>query len=423
MHPAATHPTIPARTTDVVVIGAGQAGLAMSYHLSQHGIDHVVLERGVAGNAWHTERWSSLRLLSPNWLNVLPGASPSDDPDAFMSALDFAVGLTRHAATIGAPIHEGVTVRAVDTVDNGFHVRTTAGTWRARSVVIAAGAFGTPKIPAVADAIPQRIHQITPTAYRDPSSVSGGGVLVVGSSASGIQLADELRRAGRDVVVATGEHTRLPRRYRGMDIHWWMRHLGVLDQSVDEIDDLVRARRTPAPQLVGSATHRSLDLNTLQSAGVDVVGRMVGCDDRRAQFSGSLANMCVSADLKMNRVLDAIDEHIELHGMDSEFEVAHRPAPTTIPEPCLELDLRRFDTIVWATGFRPHVPYLEADLLDRKGAIVHDGGVLARPGLFALGLPLMRRRWSHFIGGVGTDAAELLPMIGQHLDSTALALR
>ncbi|MEM9517250.1 MAG: NAD(P)/FAD-dependent oxidoreductase [Actinomycetota bacterium] len=423
MHAAFTHTTTHARTTDVVVIGAGQAGLAMSYRLGRHGIDHVVLERGVAGNAWHTERWASLRLLSPNWLNVLPGASRSADPDAFMSALDFAVGLTRHAANIGAPIHEGCTVRSVDTVDDGFDVRTTAGTWRARSVVIAAGAFGAPKIPAVSNGVPQRIRQITPTVYRDPSSVAAGGVLVVGSSASGIQLADELRRAGRDVVVATGEHTRLPRRYRGMDIHWWMRHLGVLDQSVDEIDDLVRARRTPAPQLVGSTTHRSLDLNALQSAGVDVVGRMVGCDDRRAQFSGSLANMCVSADLKMNRMLDAIDEHIERHGMESEFEAADRPAPTTIPEPCLQLDLRRFDTIVWATGFRPHVPYLEADLLDRKGAIIHDGGVLPRPGLFALGLPLMRRRWSHFIGGVGTDAAELLPLIGEHLDATALAFR
>jgi putative flavoprotein involved in K+ transport len=409
-------------TTTVTIIGAGQAGLAMSRCLTEHSIDHVVLERGQVAHSWRTERWDSLRLLTPNWMTRLPGHQyTGEDPDGYMTAAEVVAFLDDYRATIDAPIRTETGAESVVSTDRGFRTTTTTGVIDSSAVVVATGACSTPRIPAIAADLPSRIHQITPTTYRNPDQVGDGRVLVVGASASGAQIADELRRSGREVCLAVGDHVRMPRTYRGMDIHWWMDALGLLDARYDEVDDISRARRLPSSQLVGTPDKRTLDLNELHANGVQLVGRFAGVAGNTAQFSGSFANFCASADLKLGRLLDAIDEHAAASGLDAELSPPDRPGRTAVPIADTSVDLASLDTVVWATGFRPNYPWLEPDLLDSKGAIRHDGGVMGRPGMYVLGLPFMRRRKSMFIDGVGPDAAELTPHLVGHLDAVSTA--
>lgn len=411
--------------TTVAIIGAGQAGLAMSRCLVDRSIDHVVLERAEVANSWRTERWDSLRLLTPNWLTRLPGHRyRGDDPDGYMTATEVAEFLDGYRASFDAPIRTGSAVETVETRDRGFRVTTTTGVVSCDSVVVATGAASTPRIPALAEQIPARIDQLTPIEYRNPAQITAPGrVLVVGASASGAQIADELQRAGREVTVAVGDHVRLPRTYRGMDIHWWMDAIGLLDERYDEVEDLARARRLPSLQLVGSPDKRTLDLNALHRAGVEMVGRLAGINGATAQFSGSLANHCASADLKLGRLFDTIDAYAAIEGLDDEVGAPDRPEATSVPIARTTIDLSTIGTVIWATGFRPRYPWLEADLLDRTGAIVHDGGVMARPGMYVLGLPFTRRRKSSFLDGVGADATDLSTQLAAHLDGIAAGAR
>lgn len=405
----------------VVVIGAGQAGLAMSRSLTDRSIPHVVLERGEVANSWRTERWDSLRLLTPNWMTRLPGHRyTGSDPEGYMTAAEVTRFLDDYRRSFDAPVIDNTIVEAVDPLDDGrFRVVTGETDWRCRAVVVATGACSTPRVPAVAQALPASIQQLAPIHYRNPDQIDDGRVLVVGASASGAQIADELARAGRDVTLAVGEHVRLPRTYRGMNIHWWMESLGVLGERWDEVDDIARARRVPSLQLVGTPEQRSLDVNALVDDGVSIVGRLAGVADGRAQFSGSLANMVTSADLKMARLLDRIDEYATEVGLDDELLPPDRPSPTRLPDTSLMMQLDDVGAVVWATGFRPNYPWLPDHVLDAKGAIVHDGGVVSHPGLYVLGLNFMRRRSSSFIDGVGADATELAAHLATHLDRTS----
>jgi putative flavoprotein involved in K+ transport len=413
---------MPSNKTTVIVIGAGQAGLAMSRCLAERSIDHVVLERGETANSWRTERWDSLRLLTPNWMTRLPHHRyDGDDPDGYMTAVEVVEFLDRYGRS--APVCAHSTVESVTSTEQGFKTVTSTGAFDSAAVVVATGACSTSHVPAIATALPARIHQITPIAYRNPASIADGRVLVVGASASGIQIADELLRSGREVVVAVGDHVRLPRTYRGMDIHWWMDTIGLLDERYDEVEDIVRARRLPSLQLVGTPERRTLDLNALHASGVQLVGRLAGVAGPVAQFSGTFANFCASADLKLGRLLDAIDEYAFERGLDDEVGPPERFARTTVPIADTTIDLASIDAVIWATGFRPNFPWLESDLLDRKGAIRHDGGVMARPGMYALGLPFLRRRKSSFLDGVGPDAAELVTHLAHHLDATTTPMR
>lgn len=401
-----------------VVIGAGQAGLAMSRCLSRRSIDHVVLERGEVANSWRTERWDSLRLLTPNWMTRLPdGRYRGDDPDGYMTATQTVDFLAGYGEAISAPVRTGVSVDRITTDGDGtFDVVTDAGTWRARSVVVATGACSDPHVPAIAEAFGPGVLQLSPIAYRNPDQLPSGRVLVVGASASGAQIADELARAGKDVTLATGQHVRVPRTYRGMDIHWWMDRLGVLDERIEEVDDPERVRRTPSLQLVGSPSRRNVDLNALAAAGVTITGKLAGATETKLQFSGSLANTVASADLKMHRLLDQIDVHIGESGLSAEVTDADRPANTDLPPGPLDTPIDDIGTVVWATGFRPRYPFLPDEWLDRKGRIVHDGGVMSAPGAYVLGLTFLRRRASSFIDRVGRDAEELGEHLAGHLD-------
>jgi putative flavoprotein involved in K+ transport len=402
-----------------VVIGAGHAGLAASHFLSQRSIDHVVLERGEVANSWRRERWDSLRLLTPNWQSRLPGLRyEGTDPDGYMTVPEVTEFIERFAKVAGAPVRAGVNVTSVRQAGDGYQVTTDRGEIAARAVVIASGACNQPTVPPLRDAVPASVRQLTPFDYRDPARLPDGGVLVVGASATGVQLAAEIARSGRLVTLSAGEHTRLPRTYRGRDVLWWMDASGVWDQRYDELDDLTRARRLPSPQLVGTPERATLDLNALDSAGVGLVGRLAAVRDGRALFSGGLRNVFSLADLKMNRLLGAFDEWARTAGRDADVDAPERFAATRVPAAArLQLDLSSGEirTIVWATGFRPDYGWLDVPVVDGKGQLRHEGGVVDSPGMYALGLPVLRRRKSTFIYGIEDDAREVVDHLARYL--------
>ena len=326
--------------------------------------------------------------------------------------------IERFAKVSRAPVRTGVNVTSVRRADDGYHVTTSRGEIRCRAVVIASGACNQPSVPPFSDAVPASVGQLTPFGYRDPAQLPDGGVLVVGASATGVQLAAELKRSGRPVTLSVGEHVRLPRTYRGRDVLWWMDASGVWDQRYDEVEDLTRARRLPSPQLVGTPERTTLDLNALASMGVELVGRWAAVRDGRALFSGGLRNVFSLADLKMERLLDTFDEWAKTDGRDAEVGPPERFAPTRVPESTrLQLDLRSGEirTIVWATGFRPDYGWLDVPVVDAKGQLRHEGGVVDSPGLYALGLPVLRRRKSTFIYGTEDDAREVIDHLTRYL--------
>jgi putative flavoprotein involved in K+ transport len=405
--------------TTVVVVGAGHCGLAVSRCLAARSIDHVVLERGEVADSWRNQRWDSLRLLTPNWMTRLPGfAYRGDDPDGYLSAPEVVRFLRDYAVASAAPVRSGVTVTSVRPGGHGYLVRTDRGTWNAAAVVVATGAAVVPFVPAVP--VPGQITTVAPADYRNPGLIPPGGVLVVGASASGVQIADELQRSGRSVTLAVGEHVRMPRTYRGRDIFWWLDAAGVLDERYEAQADLVRARNLPSMQLVGSPQRATVDLNALRRRGVRLVGRFVGVREDVAQFSGSLPNVCALADLKMGRLLDTLDAWADRAGINA--EAPHRFAPTELPaSPDLTARIGDggIETIIWATGFRPDLSFVDAGVLDRKGRPVHDGGVTSCPGLYLIGLPFLRRRKSTLIDGAASDARELVADLVAHLDTLA----
>ncbi len=402
-----------------VVIGAGQAGLAASRFLSDRSIDHVVLERGEVANSWRRERWDSLRLLTPNWLSRLPGLRyEGPDPGGYMTMGEVTGFIERFAVLSRAPVRTGTTVTSVRRAGDGYAVATDRGEMQCRAVVIASGAFNRPSVPRFSGDVPASVEQLTTFDYRDPAKLPDGGVLVVGASATGVQLAAELQRSGRPVTLSVGEHTRMPRTYRDRDVLWWMDAAGVWDQRYDEIEDLTRARRLPSPQLVGTPERLTLDLNSLTSLGVELVGRWAMVRDGRALFSGGLRNVFSLADLKLGRLLDTFDEWALTSGRDAEFGPPERSAPTVVPPSArLQLDLGRGEirAIVWATGFRPDYSWLDVPVIDAKGQLRHEGGVVDSPGLYALGLPVLRRRKSTFICGVEDDAREVIDHLAGYL--------
>jgi putative flavoprotein involved in K+ transport len=408
-------------TTTTVVVGAGHTGLAMSRCLADWSIDHVVLERGEVAHSWRTQRWDSLRLLTPNWMTRLPGYTyRGDDPDGYLTASGTAELIEDYAKETAAPVRANTTVTSVRAVERGYVVQTDQDTWQARAVVSASGAAAVPHVPPMLRGVPAGIITLTPTDYRNPSQLPDGGVLVVGASASGVQIAEELHRSGRPVTLAVGEHVRMSRTYRGKDILWWMDASGLLDERYDEIPDLVRARTLPSMQLVGSPERRSVDLNALRRLGVRLVGRLAGIRDGVAQFSGSLANVSALADLKLGRLLDTFDTWAAKSDVDG-LGRPQRFAATEVPAPAqLALDLRSGEirTILWATGFRPDLSWLQVPIFDRKSRVRHDGGVTASPGLYLIGMPFLRRRKSSLIDGAAADAADLTGHLVRYLDAT-----
>nr|WP_279538362.1 NAD(P)-binding domain-containing protein [Labedaea rhizosphaerae] len=402
-------------------MGAGHAGLAASHFLSERSVDHVVLERGEVANSWRRERWDSLRLLTPNWQSRLPGHHyGGPDPDGYMTMPEVVGFIDRFAALTGAPVRTGTTVTSVRRTDDGYRVTTDQGELACRTVVIASGACNRPAVPALSEAVPDEVVQLTPFDYRNPGRLPDGGVLVVGASATGVQLAAEIQRSGRPVTLSAGEHVRMPRVYRGRDVLWWMDAAGVWDQRYDEVPDLTRARSLASPQLVGTRERATLDLNALTELGVELVGRASMVRDGELLFSGGLRNVIRLADLKLDRLLTAFDEWALESEVEADLKAPERFEPTRVPASTrLRLDLRggAIRTIVWATGFRPDYSWLDVPVVDTKGRLDHDGGVVAGPGLYALGLPVLRRRKSTFIHGIEDDARDVIAHLDGYLRS------
>ena len=390
--------------TETVIVGAGQAGLSLSRYLAAARRPHVVLDRGRVGERWRSERWDSLTLLTPNWLNRLDGAPPHDDEHGFLGREAFVRYLERYAAH--APVREHVGVRRVERErGDGFCVVTDAGTWHARNVVVATGDSADPYVPSLAVTLegPRQIHSVE---YRNPVALRPGGVLIVGAGPTGQQLAAELRRTGRRVLLAVGAHGRMVRSYRGRDIWCWLKELGDLDQRrEDRPDDAARPRSLT---VTGANGGEQLDLAVLHDLGVTLTGRLERFDGSVARFADDLDANVADAERRLDRVLDRIDAQFpdRPHKPD-------RPERVSLPEAPAAVDLAGagMSTVIWATGYRRRYPWLDVDVFDESGEIEQRDGVTPVPGLYVLGRNFQSRRSSHFIGGVGRDAAAIAALL------------
>jgi putative flavoprotein involved in K+ transport len=362
--------------TKTIIIGAGQAGLAMSRCLRDRDIDHVVLERGRVAERWRSERWDSLRLLTPNWQSRLPGFQyDGADPGGFMTMPEVVRFFEQYAADSRAPVETDTSVRAVERDDEAYRVETDRGTWRAPTVVVATGYCDTPYVPPMAGHLSGDVYQTVPSRYRNPAQLPGGGVLVVGASASGIQLADEIQASGRPVTLAVGRHTRLPRRYRNRDIFWWMDRMGIFDEAIGKVFDPDISRHQPSLQLVGRPDHATLGLPELHARGVRLMGRLAGIDGTQATFDDSLVANASAADVKLASIRSRIDAFVANSDLAADGSTPEPFEPSwplamnaTTPE-ALDLHAEGIRTVVWATGFRREYPWLKVPVFDRRGEI------------------------------------------------------
>jgi putative flavoprotein involved in K+ transport len=410
-------------TTDVAVFGAGQAGLAMSRCLSGLGIDHIVFERAEIGARWQSHAWDSLRLLTPNWLNGLPG-SPyrGDDPDGFMRRIDFLKRLQDYAASFSAPVVTQTEVLSVLRERDAFLVSTSRGSWRARVAVVATGHCDVALVPAIARSVNRRMLSLHSSQYRSPLAIPEGGVLVVGASASGVQIADELQRSGHRVTLAVGRHTRAPRSWHGRDIFWWMQRAGILAERTRDLPDPDAAKRQPTLQLAGRVDRTNVDLATLQGLGVRLTGRVLAVAGDRIAFADDLQSVVMLAQEKLERLLARIDGFAGV-GRDARYDQV-RPVDLSRDAPLdLSTEAENIRTIVWATGYHRAFPWLAIPgAVGPDNEIAHVDGITRVPGLYALGYRLLRKRDSHFIGGVGSDAVVLAQQVSTYLrQSTARA--
>ena len=393
---------------EVLVVGAGQAGIAMSEHLSSQGVIHLVVERDRIAERWHSWRWDSLVANGPAWHDRFPGQEFDVDPDAFATKEQVADYFSAYAERIDAPIRTGVEVTSVrrNTGRAGFCVETSDGTFDARYVVAATGPFQRPIIPAV---VPDGagIPQIHSSSYRNSQQLPDGAVLVVGAGSSGVQIADELKQSGRQVYLAVGPHDRPPRSYRGRDFCWWLGVLGKWDAATPP-----RGAEHVTIAVSGAHGGHTVDFRALATSGITLVGRAESFDDGVMHFAPDLRVNIENGDANYLSMLDEADAYIARNGLDLPEEPQARilgPDPDCMTDPIRDLDLAAagITSIVWATGFAFDYGWLQVDAFDDNGAPRHQRGVSSEPGLYFLGLPWLSRRGSSFIWGVWHDAKYL----------------
>jgi len=402
-----------ARMIDCLIIGAGQAGLAMSHCLSAHGIEHVVLERGRIGERWRSERWPALRLLTPGWMTRMPGGALATRADGFLKSADLVDRLENYAARHGVPVEDNTEVLAVEPVGDRFRIVTSAGSWIARALVVATGACDRPRVPAWSLGLDHRIHRVTPSQYRGMEHLPDGGVMVIGGSATGVQLAREAAVSGRRTILAAGRHVRTPRRYRGMDLFEWLDFVGFLRDRRPPERSQRELMAQPSLQLVGDTSNGDIDLATLAAQGVTITGRALNAAGSRIHFADNLASECAAAERRRRKILERIDSEIALWSLTVEQDPVAWLQPAAVPQGPTQIDLlsEGISTVIWATGYRRSYHWLHLDTFDEHGEIAQQDGIASWPGLYVLGLPFMRHRASSFIDGVGRDAEALAQTI------------
>ena len=394
---------------EVLVIGAGQAGLAMSEHLSNNGVPHLVVERHRIAERWRSERWDSLVANGPAWHDRFPGMEfPDLDPDAFASKEQVAEYFVAYAEKIAAPIRCGVEVTSVqrNAGKAGFRAQTSDGTIDARFVVAATGPFQRPVIPPI---VPDGagVLQIHSSSYRNPKQLPDGAVLVVGAGSSGVQIADELAQSGRRVFLSVGPHDRPPRSYRERDYCWWLGVLGLWD-----LETPPQGAEHVTIAVSGVHGGHTVDFRALAARGITLVGRTTSFDLGTMRFAPDVGDNIAHGDANYLALLDQADAYIVRNGLDLPEEPAARvlgPDPACVTNPLLELDLATagVTSIVWATGFTVDYSWLQVNAFDENGKPKHRRGVSSEPGVYFLGLPWLSRRGSSFIWGVWHDARYL----------------
>jgi putative flavoprotein involved in K+ transport len=399
---------------DTVVVGAGQAGLATSYFLTQRGIEHLVLERGLVGETWRSQRWDGFFLNTPNWSLQLPGGEyGGDEPDAFSSRDAMVSYVDGYARAIGAPVREGVTVSRLRPHDRGFELETTAGPLAARSVVVATGAFRQPTASPLRAPFPPGAFHLHTSEYRNPEQLPEGAVLIVGSGQSGCQIAEELLQAGRRVYLSVGRCPWFPRRLYGRDVTYWAIALGLADDRVESLPSPA-ARLACNPTVSGNDGGHDCNPRTLAAAGAVLLGRIERCEDGIAHTSPELAETLAAGDAFVEQLRTRAEEHIRSSGLDLPEDPPAEPPPR-VPEPPRELDLRAagIGTVLWANGFRPDLSWIDLPLADEQGWPRQQDGLTEYPGLAFVGLQWLRKRKSALLFGVGEDADHVVARLAE----------
>ncbi|HMG31534.1 MAG TPA: NAD(P)-binding domain-containing protein [Jiangellaceae bacterium] len=407
-----------------LIVGAGQAGLALSRCLTEFGHEHLLVDRGNIAERWRSERWDSFTLLTPNWQTRLPAFRYTGlDREGFMTREQVVEFFGDYARSFDAPVRTGVTVTGVHQAPHGWIARTDTGRIHATNVVIATGHYDRPTVPALAADLPRGVHQLHTTDYRNPEQLPSGAVLVVGAGPSGQQIADELARAGREVFIAVGRHRPLPRRYRGHDVYWWMDRMGMLDRTVDTLPEPGASRHAPSVVLAGE--ERDLDLRRLVEDGVVPTGRLIAAEGGSVYFDDDLPTRLAEADENVRRLRAAVDGYVEKYDIDARAEQVTPPAPPPwAHEAPRTLDLGRagVTTAIWATGHSRDYSWIHAPVFDAEGEPVQRRGVTAAPGLYFLGLRWLHRRKSNFIDGVGDDAVHIAEVIADNAEAVGEAV-
>ncbi|ELS31643.1 MULTISPECIES: MSMEG_0569 family flavin-dependent oxidoreductase [Pseudanabaena] len=399
----------------VVIVGGGQAGLSMSYCLKEKGLDHIVFEKNKIANAWRSQRWDSFCLVTPNWQCQLPGYPyQGNDPEGFIKRDEIVRYIEGYASSFNPPIKEGVEVLNLRRSDRGiFTVTTSIGEYTADQVVVAIGAYHQPKIPKIAERLPDGILQVHSSKYKNPESLPDGAVLVTGTGQSGCQIAEDLHLAGRKVHLSVGSAPRSPRRYRGKDAVEWLDMMGYYELSIDRHPQKEKVRNKANHYLTGRDGGREIDLRRFALEGMELHGRLKNISSHKLEFLNDLKQNLDGADVVYESIKKTIDNFIETNQIAAPTEPPYYPVwqPAGDADLMLDLDIANITTVIWCTGFQSDFSWLEIPVFDGKGYPAHDRGVTEVRGIYFLGLPWLYTWGSGRFSGIARDAAYLADYI------------